>query len=200
MIDKPWDINPDLTKERIVTIASLIANIRGEVIDRHDEELGDTPLSLGTRAYECCRSRIIAVANTEILPWLKVITPEGRFTFSIGKTPVRFSRNDPRYLPDRKLIRSPEAKRQLTLFENHTYAELRWFIVFDTFYKTPADNVYCVGYDKYGQIACQWDVPLDRAVPLMSDLSEKLPQAVEVEEANVKLKIKPKLKVVKNDK
>lgn len=200
MTDQPWDINPDLTKERIVTIASIIATVRGEVIDRHDKELGDTPLSLGTRAYECSRSRLIAVANTELFPWLDIPTPEGRFTFSIGNTPVRFSRNDPNYLPDRKLVRSAEARRQLTLFENHAYAELHWFIVFDTYYKRPADNVYCVGYDKFGQIICQWDIPLENTVPLMSDLSEKLPQAVEVQKANVTLKVKPKLKVVKNGK
>ncbi|MGB3224804.1 MAG: hypothetical protein WBB23_18515 [Desulforhopalus sp.] len=200
MNQNPWEINPELTKERIVTVASIIANIRGEVIDRHDEELGDTPLSLGTRAYECSRSRIISVADMKILPWLKVITPEGRFTFSIGNTPVRFSRNDPKCLPDRKMIRSPEAARQLTLFENHTYADLRWFIVFDTFYKTAADNVYCVAYDKYKRIVCQWDIPLDGTVPMMSDMNVPLPQAIDVEEANVTLKIKPMLKVVKDGK
>lgn len=197
MTQKPWQINPDLTKERIVAIANLISGVRGEVIDRHDEELGDTPLSLGTRAYECSRMRIIALADQKILSWLKVITPEGRFTFTIGNTPVRFTRNDPKYLPDRKMIRSAEAGRQLSLFEDHPYAELIWFFVFNTYYKNPADNVYFVGYDKYKNIICQWDIPIEGSVPMMSFKDDIIPQAVELEEASVTLKAKPILKVVK---
>lgn len=197
MTQKPWEINPDLTRGRIVTVASIIASVRGEVIDLHDEELGDTPLSLGTRAYECARTRIKGIAERENFPWLKILTPEGRFTFSIGITPVRFTRNDPKYLPNRKMIRSVEARRQLSFFENHPYAELTWFIVFDTYYKNPADNVYCVGYDKYQNIVCQWDIPIEGAVPMMSSKEDALPQAVEVNEASVTLKVKPALKVVK---
>lgn len=200
MTEKPWDINPDMTQERIGVIANLIAEVRGEVIDRHDEELGDTRLSLGIRAYECSRSRIITLAKQKEFPWLRIITPEGRFTFNIGNTPVRFTRNVPKYLPDRKMIRSTEAARQLRqllLFEQHANTEITWFIVFDTFYKNPADNVYCVGYDQSKQIICQWDVPIEDSVPMMSDKGATLPQAVDVKEASVKLKAKRVLKKIK---
>ncbi len=186
---KPWDINPDLTKERIVTIANLIAGVRGEVIDLHDNDLGDTPLSLGTRAYECSRMRIIRVANSGLFPWLKILTSEGRFTFSIGNTPVRFTRNDPKSLPQRKMIVSKEAKRQLSLFcEQYTYTAYIWFIVFDTYHKRAADDVYCVGYDQLRNIACQWDIPIEDNVPLMSPVEEFINQAVEIEDAPVRLK------------
>lgn len=197
MTQKPWEINPDLTNERIAAIANIIASVRGEVIDLHDEELGDTPLSLGTRAYECSRTRIIGIAEQELWPWLRIITPEGRFTFSIGNTPVRFTRNEPNNLPNRKMIRSAEARRQLSFFENHSYAEVTWFIVFDTYYKNPADNVYCVGYDKFKNIICQWEIPIQGTVPMMSAIKEVLPQAVDVKEAAVTFKVKPALKVVK---
>lgn len=199
MSDVPWNVNPDLTKERIVTIASVIANVRGEVIDLHNEELGDTPLVLGTRAYECSRTRIISLSEMKLFSWLRILTPEGRFTFQIGNTPVRFSRNDPKQLPHRKLIRSAESIRQLTLFEDHPYADLIWFIVFDTYYLHPADNVYCVGYDQSNNIVCQWNVPIEDTVTMMSEMNDVLPQAVEVKEAEVSLK-KPALKVVKNGK
>jgi len=186
---KPWEINPDLTKERILAISNLIAGVRGEVIDLHDEDLGDSPLSLGIRAYECCRNRIIRLANSGLFPWINILTPEGRFTFSVGNTPVRFTRNDPESLPERKMIVSKEARRQSFLFEEmNDYEELIWFIVFDTNHKSPADDVYCVGYDKFKNIVCQWNVPIEDSVPLMSLIEEVIPQAVEIEDAKVKLK------------
>jgi len=82
----PWEINPDLTEERIKVIADLICTVRTEVVDLHDEQLGDTRLSLGTRAYECCRTRIISLAESQIHTWLGIINQEGRFTFKIGNT------------------------------------------------------------------------------------------------------------------
>ena len=88
----PWELNSDLAKDRITTIASLIAKKRGEVIELYDEEiLGDTPRSLGMRCYECCRTEIIRAAKEpELRSWLSILTEEGRFTFCVENTPVRF--------------------------------------------------------------------------------------------------------------
>jgi len=164
MQQTPWEINSDLTEGRLIKLASFIATIRDEVIELHDEELGDTRLSLGMRAYECSRSRIIEESRSGDLPWLSVLTPEGRFTFSIGSTPVRFTRNDPKHLPDRKLVVSENAMAQMKLFGSRPDADLRWFFVFDTHYKSAADAVYFVGYDSTGDIVCQWQVPVDDSV------------------------------------
>ncbi|MGR9012112.1 MAG: hypothetical protein ACU83U_00565 [Gammaproteobacteria bacterium] len=197
MEEMPWELNSDLTKDRIITIASLIAKKRGDVIDLHDEILGDTPRSLGMRCYECCRSEIIHTANDlKIWPWLSIFTPEGRFTLGIGSTPVRFSRNDPKYLPNKKLITSIETQQQMDFFINESkpYAEIRWFIVVDTYFKNPADAVYCVGYTETNEIICQWQVPLEDKVTLISEVDAPLPQPVNVETAPIKLKRQPQQK------
>jgi hypothetical protein len=190
----PWELNPDLTEDRIITIASLIAKKRGEVIDRHDEIiLRDTPRALGMRCYECCRSEIIHMAKeSEIGSWLAILTPEGRFTFCIGNTPVRFSRNDPRYLPDRKLVTSFEAQKQMDLFsDNDPFSKIIWFIVFDTFFKSAADAVYLVGYTEAKEIICQWQIPLEDKITLISEVNSPLSQPVDVPIAPIKLKRHP---------
>jgi len=189
----PWELNPDLTKDRIINIASLIATKRGEVIDLHDEILGDTPRALGMRCYECCRSEIIHIAKE--LPWLSILTAEGRFTFCIENTPVRFSRNVPKDLPNRKLVASFETLKQMDwINESYPYAAIRWFIVFDTHFKNAADSVYCVGYTETNEIICQWQIPLEDKVTLISEVGSPLPQPVNIEAAPIKLKRQPQQK------
>ncbi|VUT00587.1 hypothetical protein SB6408_01918 [Klebsiella spallanzanii] len=90
---QPWELNPALTIERLKQLASLIRNVRDDVIDLHNEELGDSARSTGLRAYECCRTRIIRAATQhEEWPWLGIVKDDGKFTFSIDSVPVRLYR------------------------------------------------------------------------------------------------------------
>lgn len=184
----PWELNSDLSEDRLIEMANFITGVRDDVIELHDDELGDTRLSLGMRAYECCRTRIIDASKDGIFPWLSILTPEGRFTFAIGNTPVRFTRNDPKYLPDRKLVVSENALEQMSLFGGQPYAEIRWFFVFDTHYKSAADAVYFIGYNELGNIDCQWQIPIEDSVTLISEVSDSMPQAVELEKPLVGVK------------
>ncbi|WP_417453651.1 hypothetical protein [Kiloniella sp.] len=189
MTKLPWEINADLTRDRIIEVGLLLAEVRGEVIDRHDVSLGDTRLSLGMRAYECCRTRIISQVDQYTWPWLFVLTKEGRFTFQIGDTPVRFVRNEPENLPSDKLIPSEETLVQMNLFaDDIPYAEIRWFYVIDTYYKSPADNMYFVGYDEHGIIVCKWDIPLEKKTALLAEVENQQSKAVEIDKAPIKLK------------
>lgn len=188
MHQSPWELNSDLSKDRLVEMANFIAGVRDEVIELHDEGLGDTRLSLGMRAYECCRTRIIQASKDGSFPWLSILTPEGRFTFAINNTPVRFTRNDPKYLPDRKLVVSENAMEQMNLLGDQQYAEVRWFFVFDTDYKTAADAAYFVGYNEFGDRVCQWEIPVEVGITLVADVSDAVPQAVELDEPLVGVK------------
>jgi hypothetical protein len=181
MKDLPWELNSDLTKDRILAIANFIAEIRNEVIELHDEELGDTRLSLGMRAYERSRTRIIELAQKGEYSWLSILNSEGRFTFSIGDTPVRFTRNEVKYLPNRKLVVSENAMEQMTLLDVQPYSRLRWFVVFDTHYKSAADAVYFVGYSEIGEVICNWQIPLESSVTLIADVVKSAPEAVQLD-------------------
>ena len=188
MYQIPWNLNADFSKDRLMAVASLIADVRDEVIELHDQTLGDTRLSLGMRTYECCRTRLIKASENGSFPWMSILTREGRFTFTIGETPVRFTRNDPKCLPARKLIVSENAMEQMTLFGDKPYAQLRWFFVFDTDCKTAAEAVYFIGYNKLGRIICQWEIEVDAKVTLLSDASASTPQAVELDKPSVAIK------------
>ncbi len=190
MHSEPWLLAPQLQKDKLQDLANLLVQVRGEVIDRHEPEIGDTRLSLGMRAYECCRSRIIYKAMERDWSWLSILTHQGRFTFAIDGVPVRFSRNDPKHLPDRKLIPSPEGSVQMSMFENtNKYSDLRWFLVIDTQYDLPVEHAYFIGYSEYNEIICKWEIPLADIVPVVGEVHENKPQAVDVPPAKVKLKI-----------
>ena len=190
MHEEPWLLAPQLKKEYLQQLASLLVQVRGEVIDRHEPDLGDTRLSLGMRAYECCRMRIIYKNDEGGWPWLSILTEQGRFTFAVNGVPVRFSRNDPNSLPDRKLIPSQEGFEQMSMFEGENYhSHLRWFLVIDTPYDMPVENAYFVGYSELNEIVCKWEIPLSDQVPAISDVNANKPQAVKVAPAKAKLKL-----------
>ena len=200
MNEKPWDINPDLKENRIIEVANFICGVRGEVIDLHDEILGDTRLALGMRAYECCRQRLIFEDSQGTWSWFSILTVNGRFTFLFGETPVRFVRNDPENLPSEKLIPSPEASIQMSLFEDDfDYSDIRWFFVIDTFYKNVADNMYFVGYNEHGDIICKWDIPLEQKVVMLSSLEEEAVKTTQISKAPIKIKVIPKKVNVNQD-
>lgn len=192
---KPWELNQELTQKRIMELADFIVSVREEVIEMHDEKLGDTRLSLGMRAYECCRSRLILLSKSGKYPWLSIITPEGRFTFCIENTPVRFIRREPKELPHKKLIISEEAGKKfsdLSLFPNYLCEDFStlWFFVIDSYYKNSADVVYFVGYNKFGEILSQWIVPIEEKVPSLSSTDEGKPEAIDLPSAKGRLKKK----------
>lgn len=198
MTEKPWGINPDLKEDRIITLAQVIAEVRGEVIDRHDEELGDTRLSLGMRCYECCRTRLTRLADINQWSWLFNLNKTGKFTFLIGNTPVRFVRYDPNNLPWTKLIPSEYAARQLNLLsylsEYKQYSDLIWYFVFDTEYNHSADRIYFVGHrrnkDKSKEIVCKYQISLEGKKGLLFEVNTPELQPVEVAEAPLSLKVK----------
>ncbi len=194
MQHEPWELVPELKKEHLESLANLLVLVRGEVIDRHEPELGDTRLSLGIRAYECCRTRIILNHGATDFPWLSIINSTGRFTFAINGVPVRFSRNAPNALPDRKLIRSAEAESQMELFaqEGPSYTEVHWFLVIDSPYDTPVENAYFVGYDETNKIVCKWEIPVSDHVLALGDVNQEKPEAVTVKPAAAKLKTRKK--------
>ena len=190
MYQEPWLLAPQLQQKYIQLIAELLVQVRGEVIDRHEPELGDTRLSLGMRAYECCRTRLKFKEGDGDWPWLSIITDEGRFTFGINGVPVRFSRNEPNNLPDRKIIPSEEGYEQMRLFEDiNDFAHLRWFLIIDTTYDIPVENAYFVGYSEFNEIVCKWEIPLSDQLPIISKIEEEQPQAIIVEPAKAKLKL-----------
>ncbi|WP_199911641.1 peroxidase [Dongshaea marina] len=197
-MNQPWELNPELTTDRLKQLASLIREVRDSVVDLHDEELGDSARSTGLRAYECCRNQIIkASQNNHEWPWLGVVKDDGRFTFSIGSVPIRLYRGTPNSPEERRLIPCIEAMSQMSLLtvEVGDAASILWFFAIEVDELRYVERVTFTGYLDGAQVSC-WEIPLDEKVAAFSALDKALPEAVPTQKAPVSIKNKEKVEQI----
>lgn len=109
----PWEFHSDLTEERVVAIARLIADARHAAVELYDEEAGDDGWTLGCRASQFGRKRILRAAENAEFPWLGLVDRSRRLIFTIGEVPVRIYRGDADEPTDRTLRQSYSELRQL---------------------------------------------------------------------------------------
>lgn len=190
----PWEINPLLLQEHLVELAKFIADIRGEVVDLYDPNgVGDTKRGLGLRVYECIRNRLIRETCSKRKPWLGIVNPEGRFTFSINGVPVRFYRGEPETPEERRFIPSSAALQQQSLLPlSESEAAILWFFVVEADSEQYADKVTFCGFDSetHEQVS-SWEVPMTGSVTSKpAPVGEKV-EPVAKPEVKVKLKAKP---------
>ena len=96
---EPWRKYPDLTKDRLSVIATIIRDVRHGCVLLHEPAKGDGPWGLGCRAYErTCAAIRKAVIRYD---WLRILpeTSSLGFSFAVGNVPFRFYRGDPDELP-----------------------------------------------------------------------------------------------------
>ncbi len=191
---QPWELNPKLSVEHLTEVANFIKNIRNDVIDLHDHQLGDSAKGTGLRAYECIRVRLIReAAKKDQWPWLGILKPDGRFTFSINSVPIRMYRGRPETPFERRLIPCGEAVRQSHfLFEEVGEAALiRWFFVVEVDESKYVERISVTGFLNGQQVSC-WEVPLNARVPVIAPVSDSLPQPAKQEKAKARIKRKVK--------
>lgn len=86
---RPWEFHKDLTAERLSVVGSLIADGRQAAVERFDEEAGDNGWTLGCRAFQFARFRILTASDSGKYPWLTIIDRSMQLVFKIGEVPVR---------------------------------------------------------------------------------------------------------------
>lgn len=189
---KPWEINPNLNQESLKKLAGLIREIRDEVTDLHNFDLGDTLRSTGLRAYECVRTHIIR-ASRDDNKWseLDVVKPDGKFTFSINSVPIRLYRGTPSSPEEKRLIPCCEALNQMNFLyeEVGDYANTIWFFAIELDGSRYVDKVTFTGFLNDAQICC-WEVPLDAMVPILTEVNVDSPAPIKLTKATAKIKIR----------
>lgn len=92
--DKPWDIHPDLTEERLNTIAEVFCKVWEGVIAEHRPDKGDRMWGQGCKGYD--RSCGMITILSDRYEWLDVLSPGDhlKFIFTIGGVSLRFCKND----------------------------------------------------------------------------------------------------------
>lgn len=109
----PWDYHPDLTEERLAAIARLIAEGRQTAVELYDEEAGDNGWTLGCRAFQFGRARILRANDNRIFEWLGVIDRSLQLIFTIGEVPIRIYRGEAEEPTERTLRQGHNELRQL---------------------------------------------------------------------------------------
>ena len=158
----PWDYHSDLTEERLLTVALLIVDGRQTAVELFDEEAGDNGWTLGCRAFQFGRARILRAVDGQEYPWLGLIDRSLQLIFTIGEVPVRIYRGEAEEPTDRTLRQSNNELRQLgfSFDERDEGRALAFRFAVETDVDGSALAVNFVGLR--GETAVlNWEVPID---------------------------------------
>lgn len=160
----PWDYHSDLSEERIVTVAELIVDGRQTAVELFDEEAGDNGWTLGCRAFQFGRARILRAIDAGEHSWLRAIDRSLQLTFTIGEVPVRIYRGEADEPTDRTLRQSNNELRQLgfSFDECDEGRELAYRFAIDTDVDGSVLAVKFVGL-RGATAVLNWDIPIDWA-------------------------------------
>lgn len=177
----PWDYHPDLTAERLATVARLIADGRQAAVERFDEEAGDDGWSLGVRAYQFVYARIRRNAESGITPWLKIIDRTRHLIFQVGEVPVRFYKGEAHKPTDRTLHQSFDELRQLKFVFNNgdEGGDLTYRFAVETHIDGSVLAVKFVGLRGETPVLV-WDVPLDGDSLAVGTVGREATESVEL--------------------
>lgn len=158
----PWDYHADLTEERVVAVAQMISDGRQMAVELFDEEAGDDGWTLGCRAFQFGRARILRAGDSDEYPWLAVIDRTLGLIFTIGEVPVRIYRGVADEPTDRTQRQSFNELRQLgfSFGERDEGRELAYRYAVETDLDGSVMAIKFVGLS--GQTAVlNWEVPIN---------------------------------------
>lgn len=181
---RPWDYHPELTEERLVKVAQLLARGRGSAVDRFDPTIGDDNWTLGVCAYNYGCFQIAQAAGTPGFEWLVVIDAGKHFQFSIGSVPMRFWRGDPNEPTAKISVATPLEQLLLDLEPGVPAAGLlfRIGITADVDGSLLGASFVALRND---QPEVVWPLPLAQAEPLIVLLDEARPEGLELPSPSV---------------
>jgi hypothetical protein len=161
--DLPWEIHPDLTRDRLVAIGRLITRGRSDAVMWQNTEIGDDNWVLGCRAFQAARYQIISTAETEGFEWLEVVDPSKHLIFKIGGVPVRFYRGLAEEPTTRTLRQTfPELEQLALVFPGDERQDLAFRFAVETDVDGTVAVMRFVGL--LGENAVlNWPVPLEGA-------------------------------------
>lgn len=177
----PWELNPELTKERLSSIAQLIVNVRYEALEDHDPSKGDDQWSYGCKCYKRCLYALTQKALTGEWPWFHAETINTlKAELKIGDTIVKYYKDSPEQAVVRRLTQAGNEVKQLSfMFEFETEPQLLWSFTIDTTAENEIISIHCVGQTLLGDIMCIWEIPFKPYIPTLINLNSPLSDAVD---------------------
>lgn len=164
---RPSDVHPDLTDDRLQTLASFFANTRSSVTALHDPLSGDDVWALGCRGFARARNLLLSKFQSGEWSWFRVIDPSKHFIFAIGSVPIRFYRGSSKRPPSRILAQSAQELAQLSLAfptDGVESRDLIWRFAIETdFLGEPSKVVFAALGKEGGAVIHQWEIPFKMA-------------------------------------
>ena len=158
----PWEYHSELTEERVVAVARMIIEGRQTAVELFDEEAGDNGWTLGCRAFQFGRARILRAVDDGTHEWLGVIDRTLQLIFTIGDVPVRIYRGEAEEPTGRTMRQGLNELRQLgfSFDERDEGRELAFRFAVETDIDGSVLAVKFVGLR--GETAIlNWDVPIE---------------------------------------
>jgi hypothetical protein len=158
----PWEYHSELTEERVVAVARMIVEGRQTAVELFDEEAGDNGWTLGCRAFQFGRARILRAVDDGTHEWLGVIDRTLQLIFTIGDVPVRIYRGEAEEPSGRTMRQGLNELRQLgfSFDERDEGRELAFRFAVETDIDGSVLAVKFVGLR--GETAIlNWDVPIE---------------------------------------
>ena len=159
----PWDIHPALSEDRLRVCARLLAHARRDAIRLASYEMGDTPWSIGCRAYAFGQQRMRRTAENKTYNWLSVLDQSHHFVFLIENVPVRFFRGSADEPTTRTLRRQQNEAEQLSMaLGEEVAAGLMFRLALEAEAAEGVERVVFLALrGEEGQVECFWPVPLE---------------------------------------
>lgn len=154
----PWEFHPGLTLDRLQLIAIELRATRRATIALHDPAGGDTPWSLGCRAFARSATKLTRRAGRD-WPWLKILHVPQEFVFAVGDVPMRFFRGDSECLDPRQRRVADSEYVQLRLTLGNDEPVLIWRFLMETSPIGEAGDIVLLGSTPEGAIECRYVIP-----------------------------------------
>ena len=185
----PWEYHPDLTEERLVKIAEFIVDGRRTAVELHNEAEGDDGWTLGCRAFQFVRFRILKAADEGNVDWLQAIDRTMHLVFQIGQVPVRFYRGEPNDPTERTLNQTNIELNQLSLiFPDHDEAgDLAYRFAIDPDVDGSALAIHFVGLRGKSAVL-NWQVPVEIDGVISGGVGRPATESIELEAPEVKVR------------
>lgn len=161
----PWEITPSLTLDRLVLIATTIADARASAREVHFPEKGDGPWSFGCVAYGRTCFALKGLEASQEHPWLSVKAVGLSCTILFDGEPIKFCTGDPAKPSGRAVQRGLEALTQsrLAFFEEElglSEGSWCWLLVIDKDVDGTVLRTVLVQVDASGETRNQFEIPL----------------------------------------
>ncbi|MFO7484458.1 hypothetical protein [Oceanibaculum nanhaiense] len=181
----PWDYHHDLTEDRLVAVARMIVDGRQAAVELFDEEAGDNGWTLGCRAFQFGRARILRAVDEGVYEWLGLVDRSLQLIFTIGEVPVRIYRGEAEEPTDRTMRQSLSELRQLgfSFDEREEGRELPFRFAVERDFDGSVLSVKFVGL-RGATALLNWDVPIN-VQPIVGAVGQPASESVELDAPGV---------------